>query len=437
MRSILYKIILLLALASPSLQASVHVIQLPLKVATKTWLVENHQTPVVVVKIAFRGGNVYAPHGKEGLATLLTTMLNEGAGPYDAHAYVRLQQEHNFEIGVDADDDYVVITCRFLKDNAEQAWALLNATLQAPHLTQASFQRMKQGMLNRVLIQEKDPNYQLSKALASLIFKDHPYGRELSGSPASVRAWTLQDLKEFTKNTLTRQNVMVSVCGDITPAEATKRLESLLGPLPEKSTFATPPHAGLPTTAQHMHVTQEQPQTLILLAQKGLAPGTRDFVKLSLFDQIFGAPILSRLHTEVREKRGLAYVLLTAPQVKQYAQLYITTLGTKNDKAQEALDLIKQLWKNIRQSGITAKELTRAKQMILGHYFHNFTSSATVADLMLSYEKQNMPPSYMTERVALIQSITLDEMNAFIKNFLTPEALQIATLGPLTLKDIK
>ena len=88
-----------------------------------------------------------------------------------------------------------------------------------------------------------------------------------------------------------------------------------------------------------------------------------------------------------------------------------------------------EIWQQTKEKGITAAELADAKSHILGAYMVNLDSSSRIAELVHYYQRWGYPIDYPEKRVKLIESITLDQMNAFVQKFLTPSALTFVVVG--------
>ena len=118
------------------------------------------------------------------------------------------------------------------------------------------------------------------------------------------------------------------------------------------------------------------PQSAIAFAQKGPKRDDPDFYKAYILNHILGGSgFTSRLYTEIREKRGLAYSIGSYLYPKKNAGLIKGYAGTANERVNETLKVLKKEWRLIANGGIDKKTLNSAKTYLIGSYPLRFTSS--------------------------------------------------------------
>src|SRR6516225_9004546 len=152
----------LAALSSPALAVHIQEVRSPGGIAA--WLVEEHGIPLVALEATFRGGAALDPPGKEGLANMAATLLDEGAGDLDSQTYhARLED--------------LTIRLQTLKANEAEAFRLLALALTAPRFDADAVTRVR-GQIEAELARESDePHAVASRTFWRTLFPDHPYGR--------------------------------------------------------------------------------------------------------------------------------------------------------------------------------------------------------------------------------------------------------------------
>ncbi|HVT54846.1 MAG TPA: insulinase family protein, partial [Xanthobacteraceae bacterium] len=109
----------------------------------EVWFVHDAKLPMLSVQFAFVGGASQDPAAKPGVASLAASLLDEGAGPYDARAFREQLEEHAIEVSFAANRDAVRGSLKTLAENREKAFELLKLALTAPRFDGAEIERVR------------------------------------------------------------------------------------------------------------------------------------------------------------------------------------------------------------------------------------------------------------------------------------------------------
>ncbi len=123
----------------------------------EAWLVEDHSNPMIAVSIAFRGGAALDPPGKEGLARMTASLIDEGAGDLDSQAFQLRLEELSITLQFDAGRDTFGGTLRTLSANRAEAFELLKLALTAPRFDPEPIERMRRQLQAMLRRQAEDP----------------------------------------------------------------------------------------------------------------------------------------------------------------------------------------------------------------------------------------------------------------------------------------
>lgn len=396
----------------------------------EAWLVEDHSNPMIAVKIAFRGGAALNPPGKEGLANITASLLDEGAGDLDSQAFQRTLDELAVTIHFDAGLDMFGGTLRTLTANLVEAFDLLKLALTSPRFDPEPVARIRsqlQAMLRRAA---EDPDSVANTRFLGATFPDHPYGRSIEGTEQSIAAIAEADLRDFTARRLARDNLVIGVAGDITPEELAGQLKSTFAALPAISApndVRTVEPAVAPAT---IVVEKSTRQSSIVFGQRGLQRDDPDFYAATVMNHILGGGgFTSRLYQEVRDKRGLAYSVRTSLSPLAHAALIVGTAGTANERAGETLEVVRDQWRKMAEDGATTEELADTKTYLTGSFPLRFTSNSSIAAILVAMQIYNLGIDYLDRRNALIEAVTLDDVNRVAKALLDPTTLTMVVVG--------
>ena len=396
----------------------------------KAWLVESKTIPLIAMEFSFEGGSTSDPIGKEGTAHFITGMLDEGAGDLDGNTFQSRRDELAVKIGFNSGTEQFEGSLQTLSKNKEAAFVLLKKALTSPHFENEAMERVRQQFLLSAKDDEQDPDKIASRAWMKLALADQPYARRSNGTPDSIARITPDDLRAMHKLLFSRKGLKVAVVGDIDAGTLGKSLDEIFGDLPNTE---PPKPVPAPTIAKGPIVKiidRDIPQSIIVFGHEGILRNDPDFIPAFVMSQILGGGgFASRLTTEVREKRGLTYGIGFGLSPMDHAGLYAGSLGTRNEKAGDALAVVKETLKKMADEGPTQAELDDMKTFLTGSYALRFDSDDKIASQLLGLQQQSLGIDYVNKRNGLVEAVTLEQVKAQAKRLIDSEHLIVTVVG--------
>ncbi|MDE2030542.1 MAG: insulinase family protein, partial [Alphaproteobacteria bacterium] len=352
--------------SAPAYAVDVEEVTAP-KSGVTAWLVEDHKLPVLSMRFAWRGGSEQDPVAKQGLASLTMDALAEGAGPYDAAQFQHELANHSISLGFEAGRDMVDGGLKCLSADKAKAFSLLHLALTDPHFAKKDIERLRARQLAGIRQEIGDPGWQARYALFSEIFADHPYGERHLGSTQTLAAITLPDIRAFAHQHLARDNLIVTVAGDITPTALASALDKVFGGLPGHAQLRPIPDIDVPGGLPPELVRRAGTQTEFLFAMPGPKRDNPDWYAAEIANYILGGGgFSSRLMHEVRVERGLTYGIATALAPSDHNGMIVGQAAVDNPKAGAALETIRATMERFYDGGATIKEIAAAKDYLTG-----------------------------------------------------------------------
>ncbi len=296
----------------------------------------------------------------------MTALIEEGAGDLDSQGFAAARDGLAAEFHFRSDIDGVGVSAQFLTENRDKALDLLHLALTEPRFDPDAVERVRGQVLAGLASDAKDPDTIAGKILRKRAYGDHPYGTVGDGTEDSVKALTRDDMVTAFGDAVARDRIFVSASGDITAAELGVMLDKLLGDLPATGS-AQPGRVELVAKAGVVQQDFPGPQSTISFYQGGIKFDDPDYFAALLLNEILGGNgFSSRLMDEVREKRGLTYGVGTSLAAYDHAEIMSGHLATANDKAAEAIQVIRDVWADVAKNGVTQKELDDTKTYMTG-----------------------------------------------------------------------
>jgi zinc protease len=412
-------------------QAAVKVERVVSKGGITAWLVQDRLNPIISMKVLVRGaGSSLDPKGKEGLAEYAAALYDEGAGKLDSQAFQRKLEDMSISFSVSAGMDDLSISLRTLSRNRDAAFHLVKLALTEPRFDKEPMTRVRSQLLSSLIRRLSSPSYVAQRTWWKSAFPGHPYGRPRAGTQETVKAITRADLVAYTKERIARDRLIIGVTGDITPAELKRLLDDTFGALPKKAAAGSVPDMKAQTKGTVTVVRENFPQSVVIFGQPGPKWTDRDFYATAVMNQILGGSTFnSRLGTEVRIKRGLAYSVGSYLNPLDRAGLIMGSVATENKSVKESIEQIRAQWTRMAKKGATAKELEEAKRYMTGSYPLQFASSQRIASMLAYVQKAGYGIDHFEKRNARIEAVTIDDVRRVAKRFLDTSHLHFVVVG--------
>ncbi|MGE0754729.1 MAG: M16 family metallopeptidase [Alphaproteobacteria bacterium] len=399
----------------------------------KAWLVEEHAVPLVAVKIMFTSsGTATDSADKLGRATLAAAMFTEGAGEYDARAFAEAVESRAIALQAGVDQDAFSVSMETLSEHKDIAFSLMGLSLTAPRMDAESLQRSQRQAISILAQQEQSPGYLAWRSWQQHAFGTHPYSNPPAGTRQTIPAISQDDLRHYYTHYLTRQNMLLAVVGDITPEELGNLLDSHLGALPQSfSPEHEIPDISIAAWEEPVITQFAVPQAMVIFGLPGVARHDTDFFPAYVLDHILagGGSLTSRLGKELRINKGLTYGIGSTLDLAAHAPVWRGSFATRNEQAGAALALLQDTLRDAVKNGISQKELDDAKQYITGSFVLGLDSNADIARYLISMQLFGLGRDYLASRNAMVEAVTLDQVNAVARRLIDVDRLRVVVVG--------
>jgi len=371
--------------------------------------------PIVSIQLVFKNAG-HLSNTIDGLADMSAKLLNEGTAKEGSIGYATKLDAKAIDIHASVGRESFVIEISSLKSEFPYAVARLIELLKDPNYTSEALAQIKHQKLGWLKQKESDFNHVASMALRKILFKDSALARPYDGTASSIEKMTLEDIKTFISTHLGYNNVIGVVGGDIKLDEAKKYLKEIL------SLFPKVEDKDMPTiTTSHAKVTEfieeDTQQAYIFFGSPfNFSYKEKEQYKAKIAEYLLGgAGFGSRMMEEIRVKRGLTYGVYASLRRTKSASYMSGYLQTKLSTQDEAKELIQKVVDDFVKHGITQKELDSTKEFLLGSEpLRMETLSQRLGRAYNDYYYER-PLDFSKEQLAQIESVTLKEMNDFIK----------------------
>jgi predicted Zn-dependent peptidase len=305
---------------------------------------------------------------------------------------------------------------------------LLGEVLSRPALRADEVDAERQVILEELLMNLDDPDDRVHTMLFEALFPDHAVGREVLGDTETVGSMGRDTIAEFHGAHYGPANLVVAVAGNVEQGEVVDAVDRCLpGALesrrPERVEPAMPPVSRV--------VVEERPleQAHVTVGWRSLDHFDPDRYALAVANQVLGGGVSSRLFQEVREARGLAYSVYTAPSALSDCGALTLYVGTGPERLDETADVVADVVEAVAEDGITDEELVVARGYLAGSLMLSLEDSASRMSRLGSGEAIRGEVVPLDEHVRRIEAVGLDDVARVAKRVLTSPRT-VAAVGP-------
>lgn len=394
------------------------------------WLVEDHSVPVVTLSFSFAGGAASELESQKGITGLMAELLTDGAGDLPAQAFKKRAAEANVSLGFGASADRLSGTLGMLSANRGEAFELLRSSMVEPRFDADMIEQRRTQFIAGLNQAEQQPVAVANRTLAATVFAGHPYAVETEGVRESLKALTTDDIRKRAGQLLDRSGLIVAAVGDINQADLAQELDRAFGALPSGGARPMLPDWTPPAKPRLLVIERPVPQSAVRIALPGVARQDRDWYPAFVMNHILGGGgQQSRLFSEVRERRGLAYGVSSGLRTYQKASLLTISTASANEKVADTIRVIRGEMARLRNEGATEQELADAKTYLTGALPVSLDSSGSIATLLHGMQVDRLPRNQLELRPRQIAAVTLEDIKRLARRLLREDQMTTVVVG--------
>jgi zinc protease len=384
---------------------------------------EEHSLPFVTFQLLIDSGSRKDPPGEEGLAHLTAKGLLLGTSGRTATA---INEELDFmgaSLSSSSGRDYATLGLRILKRDLGKGFDLFMEVLTQPTFPKDEIDREMEKILAAIQSAEDRPEEVAEKAFEKALFLTSPYGHPVEGTKESLPRLNREALVKFYRAYYRPNNSILTLVGDITPEEVRTNLLPHLVKWPLEEIPRVPFVSTFAREKRIVKIDRPITQANIILGHAGVSRDNPDFYALTVMNYILGGGgFASRLVEEIRNKRGLAYSVVSYFDPGKHPGSFQIVLQTKNASAREAITLALQQMERIRKELVAEKELEAAKKYLIGSFPLRQDTQAKLANFLIQVEYYGLGPDYPQKYPSFIRSVTREDILRVAMHYLHPES---------------
>ena len=369
-----------------------------------------------------------------GASHFLEHLLFKGTGARTGREISEAIEAVGGELNAHTAHEHTAFYTRVPSSAAAIGLELLGDVVTSPAFDDDDVESERQVILEELHLAEDEGDDRVLSLAHEALWGDHPLGREVLGTLATIDAMTTEAIAGFFEHHYHPANLVLVAAGAVDHAAVVAEGERFpartAGVRPER----VAPEPG-PPVAPHALLRRPLEQAHVAVVWPGLAADDPDRYALSVCNQILGGGLSSRLFQEIREERGLAYSVFSSLAAYSDAGSVVAYAGTSPERVSEVRELILATAAELAADGVTDREWEVARGYLEGASLLGLEDSGSVMARLGNHVCAKGRVTPLEDQLARLRAVTPDDVHRVARRLLA-EPPAVCGVGPLTDHDL-
>jgi zinc protease len=402
-------------------------------------------TPAVTLLVSVRAGSVYDPAPLEGLAHFVSRTIDRGTRQYSADELAERLDSHGITLATSVTRHTLSLACTCLAEDFDEVLGLVGEVVMRPDFPATEVDHRRGEIVT--LIRQDDDNpavVAVETQMAMLYGPEHPYGRRIRGTVASVERTDRQALVRFHGTHCLPGGLSLALVGDVDVVRAIDRARAVFGewkgppPIAESVQLKPGTTPGglsttLPSAGRRSRVVpmMNKSQTDIAYGFVTIARGDPAYHAYWLMNNILGQYSLGgRLGDSIREQQGMAYYVFSSLEANLMPGTLSIRAGVSPANVPRAVASIDTELRKLVDAGPTEQELQESKQYLVGSMPRALETNMGIATYLQTAEFFGLGLDYDVRMPDLLRAVTREEVHDAARRTLDPDKATVVVAGP-------
>ena len=316
--------------------------------------------------IIINAGSRDEGQAKDGLAHFIEHLLFKQTEKRNTNQILNRLELVGADLNAYTTKEYTCVHASFLKPHLERSLDLFEDILFHSVFPEEEMNKEKEVILDEISSYQDQPDEAINDDFEDLLFEGHPLGKNILGTPESVKSFNKKDIQLFMKSNYRTDEIIIGIFGDYDfktviriseklygkiPANLPARVREKVGPYtPKKNIFSKPINQAHCVIGNQSYSFHHKHRTAFLLLNNLLG----------------GTGMSSRLNLEIREKYGIAYTIESNYTPMSDSGIFSIYFGTDSEKTEKAIKLLEKELKKLRDQKLGPIQLQQAKHKFIG-----------------------------------------------------------------------
>jgi predicted Zn-dependent peptidase len=385
----------------------------------------------VAMGVWIKSGSRCEPAETNGISHFVEHMLFKGTRSRSAQNIAREMDSIGGNLDAFTGKETICFNVKSLADHVPIALDVLADLVLNPIFASPDIERERGVILEEIKIDEDNPDVLVHELFTQNFWKDHPLGKPILGTTATVGQLNQQKLFEYHTGRFRGGNMVFSAAGALEHDEFVEAVSQKFSGLVSGEAVH---EMQAPLASARILLRNKKALEQVQLCLGVPAPPITDDNRYTtlILNTVLGGGMSSRLFQTIREERGMAYSIYSDLSPYSDTGTLCVYAGTSAGKALETVDLVLAEFRSLKETLLAEEELTRAKDQLKGNILMGLESSNSRMANLARQEMYFHQFFTVEEVIARIEAVDAAQVQAMAQRLFVPERIAVTLLGRLS-----
>ena len=388
---------------------------------------QNKNTPRMALCLNFL---INQPEDIPGIYTLMARLLLQGTKKYNSEQIANEFEKYAIDFSSELFPNYLRVKFVCLNEDFSKALELMDDILK--NSTFEEFEKERTKLIGEISAELDSPRTTAMDAYYREMFENHYYGNSLVRILENIGKVTKDDVIKAFKYILNNSKKSLAVVGTLDKDEILDQINTTIGKLPVSTAgnfMISKPETDRVKSVEN--VRSDLNQAHIIKGWLFPTYGEADYPAIVLLNIILGScGLSSRLFLELRDKKGLAYVVRSSYETYKLAGNFMIYIATAPNNIETCLKGFDEEIRKIKTEPVTNEELENAKTNIVGKYEFLEETNIQQACTYAKFDVLGLGYNYSENIKQQVQSVTADEILKCAKKYFCDDKYVLSVIKP-------
>lgn len=384
--------------------------------------------PKVTVRLVVRAGNLNEAQEELQLADLMGSLMKEGTTTLSGQEIAEKSAAMGGTVDVSVGVETTSVTGDVLSEFGPELVRLISDIVMNPSFPASEIERIKNNMKRDLSIQKSQPGLLAFELFRKVLYPDHPFGRVFP-EDKEIDSYTIDKVKGFYAENFGAARSHIYVAGKFDEPAIEKSIREAFkdwkrGP----ETLINVPK---PSKTHMVYIIDRPaaPQSVLNIGLPVINPSDKDFMALSVTNDLLGGAYISRITMNIRENKGYTYSPYSEVSVRYHDAYWMQYAEVGTETTAPALKEIFFEINRLKDEPVQADELAGIKNYIAGIFVLRNSSRGGIISQLAYLDLHGLDKSFLTNYVTNVQAVTSEDIQRVMKTYLNTDQMTIVIAG--------
>lgn len=393
--------------------------------------VPSNDAESVVVDFFVRTGSRNETNKENGISHFLEHFLFKGTKKFpSAMAITELIDGIGGEMNANTGKEHTQYFIKGHHSHLSLIFEVLTDMIQNPLMDKAELEREKGVIVEEINMYRDTPRANVGNILEEIMWERDPLGRDIAGTPEIVKKFNRKMFQSYMERYYQSGNMLLGISGKYDRAVLNKLINKYWNKLPAKRYQKWVKAKDNQKAARFRLQYKDTQQAHFNFGFKGFKMTDKKNAAAAVLSAILGGGMSSRLFSEIRERRGLAYYVRAGNSSYQDTGVFDISAGVRTSSIDEAITVTLDVLRNIVNTPIPEREMVKAKAFLKGHTTLYLEDNQARLDWYLeqaAFKKDLKTPAEILKQV---DEVTAKQVQAVAAELFQGNKMSLAIIGP-------